>query len=84
MGAAMPMPSVTLWSVKPMTRKVPSPADTGREGRADRKTLAKIVQADTDGDIGGERQPGRSPAVSRHPASSRKLAAATSTTIAGP
>ena len=55
-GAAMPIPSVTLCSVKPRIRKTPSGGLAQGEGGADGQPLAQVVQTDAERDLIGQGQ----------------------------
>ena len=55
-GAAIPSPSVTLWTMKPTMRNVPSASSPNANDDADREPLAEVVQADPDRDERRERE----------------------------
>ena len=59
----MPMPSVTLWSVKPRTRKVPSAAAPVANAEPIARPSPKLWIADAERDRGRERHPLRAAAL---------------------
>ena len=60
-GAAIPSPSVTLWTMNPTIRNDPSASSPSANDDADREPFAEVVHADPDRDQRRERDAAEPP-----------------------